>query len=128
MNPDGTWGFDKHRPGWEAPIHQLLVANNVTAFFHGHDHLFAWQELDGVIYQAVPQPATMGSPDPGVEYGYVSGVILPSPGYLKVTVAPDSARVDYISTAISGENGSAGKNGTVAYSYTLSPSPAAAEG
>jgi hypothetical protein len=130
MNPDGTWGFDQHRPGWRLPIHQLLVANNVTAFFHGHDHLFAKQELDGVVYQAVPQPATIGSPDrsPGSEYGYSNGVMLPSPGYLKVTVAPDSARVDYISSAIAGENRSAVKNGAIAYSYTLTPSPAAAEG
>jgi hypothetical protein len=128
MNPDDTWGFDQQRPGWGLPIHQLLVAHNVTAVFHGHDHLFAKQELDGIVYQAVPQPATMGSPDTDAEYGYVNGVKLPSPGYLKVTVAPDSARVDYISSAIPGETRSGVKDGAVAYSYTLAPSPAAAEG
>jgi hypothetical protein len=36
------------------PIHQLLLENHVTTVFHGHDHLFAKQELDGIIYQEVP--------------------------------------------------------------------------
>ena len=39
------------------PIHQLLAANGVTMFFHGHDHIYARQELDGVIYQTLPEPA-----------------------------------------------------------------------
>lgn len=120
-NADGTDGFGEHRPGWGVPVHQMLVEHNVTAFFHGHDHLFAYQQLDGVVYQEVPQPATQGSPAPGAEYDYVQGVILPSPGYLRVAVAPDSARVDYISSAT-------GKNGAVAYSYTLLPSPVVAGG
>lgn len=127
-NADGTEGFSQQRPGWGMPIHQLFVKYNVTAFFHGHDHIFAKQELDGITYQEVPQPATVGSPNPGAEYGYVSGVLLQSPGYLKITVAPDSARVEYISSAISGESKNAVKNGAVEYSYTLTPSPASAEG
>ncbi|MEI6690985.1 MAG: metallophosphoesterase [bacterium] len=47
-NQKGVWEFDKMRPGWELPIHQLMVKNKVTIFFQGHDHLFAKQELDGV--------------------------------------------------------------------------------
>jgi hypothetical protein len=39
------------------PIHQLSVDNSVTVFFQGHDHLFARQELDGVVYQSLPNPA-----------------------------------------------------------------------
>ena len=31
----------------------VLVQNIV---FHGHDHLFVKEELDGIIYQDVPQP------------------------------------------------------------------------
>jgi hypothetical protein len=56
-NLDGSWGFDKQRPGWPAPIHQLLVENRVTAWFHGHDHLYAREQLDGVSCQEVPQPS-----------------------------------------------------------------------
>jgi hypothetical protein len=40
------------------PIHQLLVRNKVAAVFHGHDHLFAKQDLDGIVYQEVPQPSS----------------------------------------------------------------------
>jgi hypothetical protein len=122
-NSDGSYGFDRQRPGWGVPIHQLLVENNVTAFFHGHDHFFAQQELDGITYQEVPQPATAGSAkgSPGTEYGYVSGVRLPSPGYLRITVAPDSARVEYIGSSGAGTAGSTVKTGEVVYSYSLPP-------
>ena len=33
------------------PVHQLMVKNGVTIFFQGHDHLFARQERDGMVYQ-----------------------------------------------------------------------------
>ncbi|MGA1197382.1 MAG: DUF1566 domain-containing protein, partial [Candidatus Latescibacterota bacterium] len=56
-NADGSWGFDTKRPGWAKPIHQLMVDNNVTAFFHGHDHVFVKQDLNGIIYHEVPQPS-----------------------------------------------------------------------
>ncbi|MEI6841549.1 MAG: metallophosphoesterase, partial [Methanomicrobiales archaeon] len=120
-NPDGSYGFDQQRPGWGVPIHQLLVDNNVTAFFHGHDHFFAKQELDGVIYQEVPQPATISSSkdSPGAEYGYTSGVLLGSPGHLRITVSPGSALVEYIRSALPAGNTSGAKNGAVVYSYTL---------
>ena len=59
-NLDGSDGFAQNRPGWPAPIHQLLVKNHVSVVFHGHDHLYAKQNLDGIVYQEVPQPATPG--------------------------------------------------------------------
>jgi hypothetical protein len=37
----GQRQFEKYRPGWELPIHQLMVKTGVTIFFQGHDHLFA---------------------------------------------------------------------------------------
>ncbi|MEI7434664.1 MAG: metallophosphoesterase family protein, partial [Methanomicrobiales archaeon] len=122
-NPDGSWGFDQQRPGWGVPIHQLLVDNNVTAFFHGHDHFFDKQEIDGIVYQEVPQPATISpsGASPGAEYGYVSGVSLGSPGHLIITVSPESARVDYIRSHLPGENKSGEQNGAVVYSYSLTP-------
>jgi hypothetical protein len=120
-NLDGSWGFELHRPGWEVPIHRLLVENNVTIFFHGHDHLFARQELDGVVYQEVPQPATGSSTgaSPGTEYGYINGVMRESPGHIRVTISSESVQIDYIWSGLSGDNKSASKNGDVAYSYTL---------
>lgn len=96
-NADGSDGFAAHRPGWAMPIHQLLVKHRVTAVFHGHDHLYVKQDLDGIVYQEVPQPGDpKGSTRSAAAYGYTSGVILPSSGYLRVTVSAGEARVDYI--------------------------------
>ncbi len=39
------------------PVHQLLVKYNVTAFFHGHDHEYAHEQRDGIVYQLVPMAA-----------------------------------------------------------------------
>lgn len=98
-NTDGTDGFGRNRPGWAMPIHQLFVRNHVSAVFHGHDHLYARQELDGIVYQEVPQP---GDPKAGTrsaaEYGYRNGTILAGSGYVRVAVAPDRAVVEYVRT------------------------------
>jgi hypothetical protein len=94
-NRNGTPGFAVNRPRWAMPIHQLLVANHVTIFFQGHDHLFARQELDGVVYQSLPNPAddtyTAFNAD-----AYLSGDKFPNSGYVKVTVAPAAVNVDYV--------------------------------
>jgi len=55
------WGdsanISQHRPGWDKTIQQIMAENHVSIFFQGHDHLFAKQELDGIIYQTLPTPA-----------------------------------------------------------------------
>lgn len=61
LNADGSYGFDQKRPGWGRPIHQILVESGVTAVFHGHDHLYDKQDLDGIVYQEVPQPSAKNS-------------------------------------------------------------------
>lgn len=103
-NADGTDGFAAHRPGWAMPIHQLLVTNHVNAVFHGHDHLYVKQELDGIVYQECPQPGDpRGNTRSATEYGYKSGVVLGSSGYLRVTVNSGSAKVEYVKTSIRNE-------------------------
>lgn len=112
-NGDGSEGFQQHRPGWSMPIHQLLLKNHVAAVFHGHDHLYAKQEVEGIVYQEVPQPGDpQGSTRSAAEYGYKSGVILGSSGYLRVTVCPDLARVEYL-------RGDGGGNYSVADGYEI---------
>ena len=102
-NADGTDGFVSHRPGWAMPIHQLLVKHHVNAVFHGHDHLYARQELDGIAYQEVPQPGDpKGSARSAAEYGYKSGEILGSSGYLCIKVSQDKATVEYVKTGGAG--------------------------
>ena len=62
-NDDGSWGWDTHRPaseGWTVPVHQLMVDNNVDIFFHGHDHMYAYVEVDGIAYVEVPKPDDAG--------------------------------------------------------------------
>jgi len=68
--------------------------DGVTIFFQGHDHLFARQEKDGVVYQEVPNPRM--PPISVQREAYRSGDILPHSGHLRVTVAPDQVRVDYV--------------------------------
>jgi hypothetical protein len=109
---DGTtWGFNRERPGWgNVPIHQLMVANGVSAFFYGHDHLYAYQKRDGVVYQEVPSAGLTGS---GLQIYYNDSYtlnLLPSPGYLRVTISPTQAAVDYVYTT-----------GELAHTYTIDP-------
>jgi hypothetical protein len=117
-NPKGTWEFGARRPGWDLPIQELMAKNHVTIFFQGHDHLFAKQELDGVIYQEVPLPAdptySMFNAD-----AYTSGIKLPNTGYLRVTVSPQNTTVDYVKSYLPGTDTGGEKNGMVAYSYTV---------
>lgn len=112
-NPDGSYAFDEQRPNWGVPIHRLLLTNNVTAVFHGHDHLFVKQELDGIVYQECPQPGNSrpGNTDSAAEYGYLSGDLLGGPGHIRVTVSPEQVTVDYVRS----------EGGQVDYSYTIQP-------
>ena len=84
---EGVWEFDEQRPDWDLPIHQLMVENGVTILFQAHDHIFARQELDGVVYQSVPNPAD-DTYEGRNKNAYLSGDILDSSGYLHVTVMP----------------------------------------
>ena len=121
FNKDDTWGFDVKRPGWGKPIHKLMTDANVTVFFHGHDHFFAKQQLDGVVYQLVPQPSHLNLKNAGQteSYGYTTGDILPSSGHLRVTVSESRVNVDYIRTYLAGDETARRKNGEVAYSYKI---------
>ena len=115
-NADGTtWGYTTKRPDWgDEPIHQLLVENHVSAFFHGHDHQYAYEVRDGVVYQSLPRPST------GLDFNYYSESnqyterVLASPGHLRVTVSPDVTTVEYVWSNASG----------VAHSYTILPAEA----
>ena len=123
-NTDGSDAFKEKRTEWSAPIHKLLVNNHVSVVFHGHDHLFAKQQLDGIIYQEVPQPGFDGRdrPDVGAEYGYKSGEILGGSGYMRVRVSPTNAKVDYVRVSLPSTEQRSSNSGTVVCSYIVSPS------
>jgi hypothetical protein len=116
-----TYGFTKNRPNMAKPIHQLFVDNKINVFFQGHDHLFAHEVMDGVIYQEVPMPS-----DSTYEIGmlanadaYVSDTIGGS-GHIRVSVSPSCVNVDFVraylpANTISGIH----HNREVAFSYTI---------
>jgi len=95
-NNDGSDGFAANRPGWGKPIHQLLLDYKVGFVFKGHDHLYVKQELDGVMYQTVPQPSHPGDKIDVNQYGYISGKGVGGSGFLKVSTSGDTAQVDFI--------------------------------
>ena len=118
-----SWGFTNKRPGWAKPIHQLFVDNGVNIFFQGHDHLFAREVLDGVIYQEVPMPS-----DSTYEIGmlanadaYISDTI-GGTGHIRVTVSSSNIKVDFVRAYLPADTMSGvHHNKEVAFSYTVSP-------
>ncbi len=101
QNADGSEGLSRHRPAWEEPVHALLRRTGVNAVFHGHDHVFAAQQLEGIHYIEVPQPAHPGDghQNSAAEYGYRQGVIHGESGYLRVSVDAQGVSLDYFGTA-----------------------------
>jgi hypothetical protein len=97
-----------------------MVEHGVTIFFQGHDHLFAQQERDGIIYQEVPMPADQFYQARNEER-YESGVKLPNSGHLRVSVSPAEVKVDYIRCYLPKDETAQHKTGEVACTYSVKP-------
>lgn len=112
----GPKALAKHRPGWPRSIHRVLADTGVTAFLHGHDHVFAFEPaLDGVSYITVPQPG-----DAQYDQGHgprsdiaEGSTVLENSGYLRFTSSPGSLSVEYIRSFLPGD----GEDGQVAFRY-----------
>lgn len=116
-----TYGFDKNRPGWGKPIHQLFKDNGVNIFFQGHDHLFAHEIFEGVHYQEVPMPSDstymigkLANAD-----AYTSDT-LDGTGHIRVSVSTSCVKVDYVKAylpkdTLDGKH----KNREIGFSYTV---------
>lgn len=115
---NGADEFAQRRPGWSLPIHSLMVKHGVTIFFQGHDHVFARQELDGVIYQTLPEPADPNYALHNAE-AYRSGDLLPNSGRVRVTVAPEKLKVEYVRSYLPRDATQAHPDGEVALSYEV---------
>ena len=120
---DGRDRFAQRRPGWPMPVHALLVQHHVTAVFHGHDHIYAQQERDGVVYQLVPQPGHSRTDNvrSAADYGYRSGVIAGASGILRVHVEPERVQVEYVRAYPDAQESAARRSGMVTHRYELSP-------
>jgi hypothetical protein len=115
--------FAANRPGWDMPVHQLMVKNKVNIFFQGHDHLYAKEELDGLVYQTIPMPSdssyTLGMIANADAFG---GVKLPGSGHLRVTVSNEKVQVDFVNALLPKDETAQKKNGSVANTYTINSS------
>ena len=112
-----TWGWDTNRPvsQWGSkPVHQIMVDTHVTAFFHGHDHQYAYEKRDGIVYQSLPAAGFSGNGFNSYSMGTYTLKVLPSPGHLRVTVSPLQVTVDYVTSA-PGQS----TNGQAVYTYTI---------
>lgn len=114
----GNYIFGTMRPGWmHGAIHDMLVDEGATIVFHGHDHFFAKQDLDGIVYIECPQP---GDADYSFGYKgtglYTYGDFVENSGHVEVHVDPHSVQVNYIRSYLPGD----GVNGEVGYSFEIS--------
>jgi hypothetical protein len=118
QDPKGKKTFAEMRPGWAMPIHDLMVANGVTIFFQGHDHIFVHQERDGLIYQSMPNPAddTFSMFN---EAAYLSGTKAPNSGHVKVTIGPAQGKVEYFLSARPQDVSASRQNLQIAHTYTI---------
>ena len=110
--------FAIQRPTWPSPIHQLFVKNGVTIFFQGHDHIWVHQQIDGVTYQTLSEPAdpnyTLWNSD-----AYLSGDKFPNSGYTRVSVAPSGVKVEYVRTYLPKDEGAGKTSGATVFSYSI---------
>jgi len=141
-NADGSPGFATKRPGWDMPIHDLLVLNKVNVVFHGHDHLYGYQTKDGIVYLECPQPGTpnytsLGSATDGqyVDLGANSASqLLPNSGHIRVTVGPNNCVADYVrsyrtsadpmppdATSVFNDETASRHNRDISHSFVLAP-------
>jgi hypothetical protein len=108
----GQWAFDTERPGWEKPIHQLFIDTDVSAFFHGHDHQYAYEVRDDIVYLSMPAAGFSGSGfniyNEANEY---TERAMPSPGHLQVNVSPAVTEFNYIDTT----------SGSINHTFTIDP-------
>lgn len=114
-----TYGFDKNRPGWGKPIHQIFKDTGVNVFFQGHDHLFAMEKVDGIYYQEVPMPS-----DSTYEIGVLANADaytanqLKGAGHIRVKVTPEDVTIDFVQAYLPADVKSGkGINRSVAFSY-----------
>lgn len=116
-----TYTFDVNRPDMAMPIHQLFVENGVDIFFQGHDHVFAHEVLDNIVYQTAPMAA-----DSTYEIGMLANAdafvsdTLDGSGHLRISVQPGCVTVDFVRAYLPQDTiGGVHTNGEVAFSYTL---------
>ena len=116
---NGTYLFDKMRPGWGEPIQKIMEDVGVTIFFQGHDHLFTREVVNGIVYQTLPKPAESAADQQSNPDAYPNAEVLANSGFLNVTVKSDCVQVDYNRNYCMLNSSSANPDTGVVYSYTV---------
>ena len=86
----------------------------------GHDHIFAKQELDGVIYQSCPVPADATNELMNGD-AYISGDKLVGAGLVRVSVNPEKSKIEFLRSFQPAAEVDGHKHGEIAYSYEVKP-------
>jgi hypothetical protein len=94
-DPRGRYLFDEMRPGWGKPIHQIMKDYGVSIYFQGHDHVFAMERVDGIIYQTVPRVSEKYPSRSNVFALYPNAHLLLNSGFLKVTVSSEEVKISF---------------------------------
>lgn len=124
-----VYAFDKNRPGWGKSIHQLMVDNKVNVLFQGHDHVFAKEDLDGIVYQEVPMPADSTYIKGFNDWGsYYSQNVMTGCGHIRVSVSPTGVKVEFVRAYLPKDEDSTHHNGEVAFSYMIPSSTSLVSG
>lgn len=113
--------FPSKRPNMSKSIHELMRDNGVNIFFQGHDHVFAREAMDGVIYQTLPMPS-----DSTYQIGKLANAdaftsdTIGGSGHLRVSVNENCIKVDYVQVYLPKDTFLDNqKNRRTAFSYTI---------
>ncbi len=123
-NADGTDGFAAHRPTFtHGPIADIMQEAGVTGYFHGHDHQYAHEVVDGITYLSMPGLGMNGNGFNLYTEGANNGEtvkVLPNGGHLRVTVDPnaDTATSEYVRA----DETNAQVNGSVSDTFAMAAS------
>jgi len=118
----GQDAFAMNRPGWNyGSIHQMMVRNQVSVVFRGHDHLYYVGELDGIIYNTLPRTSegihkSTSLKERWTEKGYKTGDAEPTSGHAEIAVTNQGAVVTLLSSSTN----------TPVHTYSVAAKPATA--
>jgi hypothetical protein len=90
----------------------------VTIFFQGHNHLFAREMVEGVVYQTVPKPAEKIPAKLTIFGAYPQADLLLNSGFLKVDVTQDNVQVSYFRNYFVSSEPQEGNTGII-YRYSI---------
>jgi hypothetical protein len=115
QRPSFEWGGEdatganvlaSKRPAYDAgAIHDLLTSQANQVVLKGHDHLYAHQELDGMVYLTLPKPDDTGQLTgdlwgwrDAINYPDSISIVLENSGFLSVEADSAAATFEYVRT------------------------------